>query len=152
MHIEVPSLRERVEDIPLLVKHFIEKYADEAERDNIKLTQDVWKALYEYPWPGNVRELENVIERALILKTGDTIGVKELPGHLLEPGESGGGIDLDNLAPLDMPLPEALEKIEEKLIERALEYCGGVQSKAAGMLGISRRVMHYKMKKYGMIT
>ncbi len=152
MHIKVPSLKERVEDIPLLVKHFIDKYVEEEERDKIQLSQEAWKALYEYSWPGNVRELENVIERALILKSGHTIGAKELPEHLLEPRDTGEGIDLNNLVPPDMPLPEAVEKIEEKLIQRALEYCDNVQSKAAAMLGISRRVMHYKMNKYGLGT
>lgn len=152
MHIEVPSLRQRVEDIPLLVKHFIDKYFEGEEREKIQLTSEVWKALYEHSWPGNVRELENVIERALILKSGHTIGLDELPDYLLEPKEPGESLDLNNLVPPDMPLPDAIEKIEEKLIQRALEYSDHVQSKAAAMLGISRRVMHYKMKKYGLST
>jgi len=148
MNIEVPSLKERIEDIPLLVKHFVDKYKEPSDEETPKLTQEALKALYNYRWPGNIRELENVIERALILKTGPAIGVDELPANLLEPEGPEDQIDLNEFVPMDMSLPEAVEKMEEKLIKRALTYCGNVQAQAANLLGISRRVMHYKMNKY----
>jgi two-component system, NtrC family, response regulator len=149
MNIEVPPLRDRVDDIPLLVKHFIDKFRDNEGKGNLELSPEAWKALYAYPWPGNVRELENVIERAVVLCSGEKIAVEDLPDYLLEP--KGQEIDLNKIVPLDLTLPEALEQMEEKLIRRAMEYSDQVQSKAADMLGISRHVMHYKMKKYGML-
>jgi two-component system NtrC family response regulator len=135
--IEVPPLKDRVEDIPLLVEHFTEKFKA-GDKNEIKLAPEVKKALYSYGWPGNVRELENVIERALGLSSSDTITMDELPEEL---GEA-----------LNVSLPEALERLEEKMIRKALDYSGQVQSQAAEMLGISRHLMHYKMKKYGIST
>ena len=115
-------------------------------KKNIKLTPEVKKALFGYHWPGNVRELENVIERALVLCSGHEITLKDIPDSLTEKEEEK--IDLNRIVPLNLPLPEALEQLEEKLIRRALDYTENVQSRAAEMLGISRHVMHYKMKKY----
>ncbi len=149
IQIEVPPLRERTDDIPLLVKHFIEKYKSEKEKGKIELSPEVWKTIYTYPWPGNVRELENVIESAVVLSVGEMITGEDLPDYLL--GKREKEIDLDNIVPLNSTLPEAFEQLEEKLIKRALKYSDQVQSRAAEMLGISRHVMHYKMKKYGML-
>ena len=149
IQIEVPPLRERTDDIPLLVKHFIEKYKSEKEKGKIELSPEVWKTVYTYPWPGNVRELENVIESAVVLSTGEMITGEDLPDYLLEKREEE--IDLDKIVPMNLTLPEAFERLEEKLIKRALKYSDQVQSRAAEMLGISRHVMHYKMKKYGML-
>jgi two-component system NtrC family response regulator len=147
MNLEVPPLRERIEDIPLLVKHFIDKYKEDEGKERIELSPEAWKALYGHPWPGNVRELENVIERAVVLCNGHKITKEDLPEYLFERKEDE--IDLEKIVPLNAPLPESLEKVEENLIRRALRYSGNVQSRAAEMLGISRRMMHYKMKKYG---
>ncbi len=149
IHIEAPSLQDRIVDLPLLVKHFIEKYRDDEEGGKIELSPEAWKTLYAYPWPGNVRELENVIERAVILNRGGTITMEDLPEYLDNNGKKE--IELDKIVPVNLTLPEALEQVEEKLIRRALEYCDQVQSRAAEMLGISRHVMHYKMKKYGLL-
>jgi two-component system NtrC family response regulator len=149
VQIEVPPLRERKDDIPLLVEHFIQKY-QKTPQSKINLAPEVHKVLFNHPWPGNIRELENVIERALILSQGSTITQEHLPDELLSKKEEE--LDLDKLVPLNLPLPEALEKLEEKLILRALAYSNQVQARAAEMLGISRHVMHYKMKKYGLLT
>jgi two-component system NtrC family response regulator len=149
MDMEIPPLRERIDDIPLLVRHFIEKYRDDGGKQKIELSAEAWKAFYTYSWPGNIRELENVIERAVVLNSGGMITIEDLPDWLLEKKEEI--VDLDKIVPLNLTLPEALDHLEEKLIERALNYSDQVQSRAAETLGISRRMMHYKMKKYGMI-
>ena len=149
IQIEVPPLRERVDDIPLLVKHFIEKYREDEGGEKIELSPEVWKAIYNYPWPGNVRELENVIERAVVLSSQGKITLQDIPVSLLE--EKQEELDLNKIVPLGLSLPEALEQLEEKLIRRALSYSDQVQSKAAELLGISRHVMHYKMKKFGLL-
>ena len=149
VQIEVPPLKDRIEDIPLLVAHFIEKFQP-AKKRNIELAPEVWKALYSYHWPGNIRELENTIERALVMSSDETIILGDLPDYLVKKEEEK--IDLDKIVPRNLTLAEALEQIEGKLIVRALKSTNNVQSKAAEMLGISRHVMHYKMKKYGMLT
>jgi len=148
VQIEVPPLKDRIEDIPLLVGHFIEKYRPSRE-GKIELSPEVWKVLYGYGWPGNIRELENAIESALVMSSDESITVGDLPDHLVEKKEEK--IDLDRAVPLNLPLAAGLEQLEEKLILRALASANNVQSKAAKMLGISRRMMHYKMKKYGML-
>lgn len=147
MQIDVPHLKDRTDDIPLLVDHFLEKHKTRRNK-KIKLAPDVNKAFYKYSWPGNVRELENVIERALVLSSADIITMEDLPENFTSTGNEE--IDFDKIVPLNLKLPDALEQIEEKLVRRALKYSNHIQSQAAEMLGISRHVMHYKMKKYGM--
>jgi two-component system NtrC family response regulator len=149
VHIEVPPLNERVEDIPFLVAHFVDKFRPSKNR-KIELDPEVWKALYSYGWPGNIRELENTIERAVVMSSDENIGLRDLPDYVLE--EKGEAIDLDKIVPSNLSLADALDQIEEKLISRALKYSNNVQSKAAEMLGITRHAMHYKMKKYGMLS
>jgi two-component system NtrC family response regulator len=149
MNIKVPLLRERVDDIPLLVKHFIEKYGSDEDKGKIELSPEVWKMLYNYSWPGNVRELENVIERAVVLSSQGLITLEDLPEELV-----GAKIefDVERFIPPDVPLPEALEQIEEKLIRRALAQCNNVQSHAADMLGIKKNLIQHKMKKYDIVV
>jgi two-component system NtrC family response regulator len=149
INIGVPSLRERPEDIRLLVNHFIEKYRQDEGKERIELSPEVWKILYSYRWPGNVRELENIIERAVVLKADRVIGPEDLPTELSEKREE---VEVEGFIPLDAPLQKTLEEIEEKLIKRALNQCDNVQSRAAEILGISRHVMNYKMNKYGIST
>jgi len=148
VQIEVPPLKNRIDDIPFLVAHFVEKFQPSKKR-KIQLSPEVWKALYSYNWPGNIRELENTIERALVMSSNETITPADLPDYLVKKKEER--IDLDKAVPRTLKLAEALEQIEGKLIVRALRSSNDVQSKAAEMLGISRRVMHYKMRKYGML-
>ena len=145
IHIEVPPLTERTEDIKLLVNHFIEKYGGESGAENIQVSPEVWKAIYRHTWPGNIRELENVIERAVVLNTDGVIKVGDLPDEF-----SGRDDDLpvERFIPLDAPLQKTLEQIEEKLIRRALEHAGHVQAHAAVTLGITKSLMQHKMKKY----
>ncbi len=147
VQIEVPPLKERIEDIPLLVAHFIEKYRP-PNRHDIELAPEAWKVLYSHSWPGNIRELENVIESALVMSSDATITLDDLPDYLVKKEEEK--IELDRIVPRNLNLNEALERIEGQLILRALKASDNVQSRAAEMLGISRHVMHYKMKKYGL--
>ncbi len=145
INIEVPSLRERTEDIRLLVNHFIEKYREDEGKERIELSPEAWKILYSYSWPGNVRELENIIERAVVLTADALIGPEDLPAELSQREEE---VDVERFIPLDAPLQNTLERIEEKLIRRALEQCDNVQSHAAEMLGITKSLIQHKMKKY----
>jgi two-component system NtrC family response regulator len=138
-------LRERTDDIPLLVNHFIKKYQGEKGDKQIELAPEVWKVFYSYSWPGNVRQLENVIERALVLNTGSKIQVQDLPEELTG---AEAELDVERLIPPGIPLPKALETIEEKLIRRALAASGNVQAHAAQRLGITKSLIQHKMKKY----
>jgi len=145
IQMEVPPLRERLDDIPLLVSHFIKKYGGNRGDTHIKLSPEVWKAFYSYHWPGNVRELENVIERAVVLSSSGTIEARDLPDEMTD---SEAQFDVDRFVPPNVPLPRAMEQIEEKLIRRALVQCNQVQSHAAEMLGITKSLMQHKIKKY----
>lgn len=137
VHIHLPPLRERTEDIPLLVAHFLGKYTKEMGKKDIKVSERAFHRIYEYPWPGNVRELENAIERAVVLCEQGTIEAYHLPETLkdLSPG---------------IKLPEALEKIEMQLIKQALVRTNYVQARAARLLGITKSLLQYKMKKYNL--
>jgi len=144
IHIEVPSLKERVDDIPLLVRHFITKFSED-NTAGVELIPEAWKTLYSYPWPGNVRELENIIERAMVLNSNGVITVADLPDELTG---AEAQFDVDRFIPSNITMPEALEKIEEKLLRRALAQCNNVQSHAAKSLGITKSLIQHKMKKY----
>jgi two-component system NtrC family response regulator len=143
--IEVPPLRERSEDIKLLVHHFIEKYRKDDGKGEIEISPEAWKALYQYHWPGNVRELENVIERAVVLRSDNFIRIEDLPIELSGNQEE---LDVEGFIPLNAPLQQTLEAIEEKLIRRALKNCDNVQSRAAELLGITKSLMQHKLRKY----
>ena len=147
LHIDLPPLRQRPEDIRLLVNHFIEKYKDErnAQLPITGLDQAAERRLHDYHWPGNVRQLENVIERAVILSPGEMIGVadlsKELTTHITR------GDILDHI-PEDAHLFDTLVAIEKKMIQRALQRANNVQSEAAAALGIGKSGLSKKLKKY----
>jgi two-component system NtrC family response regulator len=146
IHIEVPPLRERTEDIRLLVHHFIAKYREDGGERKIELSPETWKAFYGYAWPGNVRELENVVERAVVLNSGNgEIGLNDLPPEFSNRTET---LNVDGFIPLEAPLQSTLENIEEKLIRRALKHCNYVQAHAAEKLGITKSLIQHKMKKY----
>ena len=144
IHIEVPSLKERGEDIHMLVNHFIGKYRDD-ENKRVEVSSEAWKALYNYNWPGNIRELENIIERAVVLNSTGVIGIEDLPEYL---SEKKTDLDVDSFIPENAPLQQTLEQIEKKIILRALKKCGNVQSHAAEMIGITKSLFQHKMRKY----
>ncbi len=148
VHIELPPLKERTDDIPLLATHFLDKYGRELGRNGLSFEPDVLSALGAYPWPGNVRELENVIERAVVLASSDVIRLTDLPSELRSRGLDR--LDLDHFVAPGTPLPETLEQLEQYLIRRALAQAGNVQSRAADILGVSKSNLQHKLKKYGL--
>jgi len=151
VHLHLPPLRERQEDIPLLAAHFIKKYVQENLRDKTRITPEALQVLIHYAWPGNVRELENVMERAVILCSHNTTSPQDLPAELV-PAPAEPRLDVDRFIPLNTPLPEALDAIEEQMIRRALEKSGQVQVRAAELLGITKSLLQYKLKKYHLTT
>jgi two-component system NtrC family response regulator len=147
VHLHLPPLRQRQEDIPLLAAHFINKYVQQNLRDKTRITPESLKVLIHYSWPGNVRELENVMERAVILCSNNLISPQDLPAEL-SPAPTESRLEIDRFIPLHTPLPEALDAIEEQMIRRALEKSGQVQVRAAELLGITKSLLQYKLKKY----
>lgn len=143
--ITLPPLRERKEDIPPLVEHFLKKYSRENNKAVVSVTKEAKDLLINHNYPGNIRELENIIERAVVLCRGDTITRQDLPLNLQE---SEVEESLDRARKSGRSLPETLEEIERHRIAQALQKSGGVQTRAAEELGISERVLRYKMKKY----
>ncbi len=144
--IHLPPLRDRREDIPLLVTHFIQKLSRDLDKKVSGLTPDAMTLLESYHWPGNIRELENVVERAMVLGSGEILGADALPPALLTGPDTqdirielpSGGLDLD----------DTLDRIERRYIQLALERTGGVQTRAAELLGISFRQFRYKLQKH----
>jgi len=145
--IHLPPLRERVEDIPLLVSHFIDKYSRQIGVPPKQVTARALRALETYDWPGNVRELENLIERCLALSSDDAIDLGDLPEPLTDRRRSlapeislpQGGLDLEGY----------LDEVREVLMREALDRTGGVQTQAAELLGMSFRSFRYYAKKLG---
>ncbi len=140
--IHIPPLRERKDEIPLLVSHFITKYNQKLNRSVKDVTPEVMSAMMHYEWFGNIRELENVIERAMILSDTDHIIKIELMN-----GERKDNYRIDTWLN-SLSFEEAKQTIERKYIERALSETGGNRTKAAKILGISRRSLIYKLKEY----
>jgi two-component system NtrC family response regulator len=141
--VQIPPLRERRADIPALLDHFLRKFAEKNRREVAGLTAAARDALLRYEYPGNVRELENLIERAVLLCRGRVIDVEDLP-VTVRPGER---IPTEAEA---RHLPDLLAGIERQAIRAALLRHGWVQTQAAEELGISERVLRYKMKKHGL--
>jgi two-component system response regulator PilR (NtrC family) len=147
--IELPSLRQRAEDIPLLVDHFITKFSDKLGVPRKRISADAMRAIEKYGWPGNVRELENVIERMIALEPSDVLTTKSLPEQVLIGGEIPD-VTFD-LPPDGMSLEQHLEAIAKIFMLKALERSGGVQTQAAELLRMSFRSFRYYAKKYDLI-
>ena len=139
----IPPLRERKEDIPPLIDHFLKKYAEENGKEMAGLSSEAQDVLLKYDYPGNVRELENIIERAVVIARDDVITIKDLPFR--EAMEEGG----DGRKAEEGLLRGSIEELERKLISEAMEKAGDHQTRAADILGISERMLRYKLKKYG---
>ncbi len=142
--IHVPDLKDRPEDVSILVEHFMKKYGEQFGKPNIRMTHEASACLIKYTWPGNVRELENVIERSIALSSEEVVDAKDLPEHLFQMKPS----DLiDDLATDNMPLTE----VEKRYIMRILQRTNWHQSKAAQILGIDRKTLYRKIKEYNLV-
>lgn len=154
--IHIPPLRERSEDIPLLIEHFIEKFCKKRKRSILKFGRDVLQCLMSYTWPGNIRELENLCDRLSVLVTGNKVELLDLPEKILSnknviQSSKGGSIDITN-ADFEFPengidLNKVIDDFERKAIIEALKRANGVKSKAATLLGLNRTTLIEKMKK-----
>jgi two-component system, NtrC family, response regulator PilR len=150
--VRVPPLRERREDIPLLVNHFLKKYAYAAGRGILRVNKEALDSLCGYEWPGNVRQLENTVERAVALETTDELHV-ELPAERpkVRAAAAGSGATFDASAavlPEGVGMENYVASIERSLLQNALNHSSGVQTRAADLLGISYRSFRHLMKKY----
>jgi two-component system response regulator PilR (NtrC family) len=153
--ISVPPLRQRREDVPLLVNHFLKKYAPAAGRSIVRVNSQSLESLCGYDWPGNVRQLENTIERAVALETGEELRV-ELPVERSKVKAAAAGVGANGAlhAGNGSTLPEGIEMekyvadVERSLLLTALAQSNGVQTRAADLLKISYRSFRHLMKKY----
>jgi DNA-binding NtrC family response regulator len=145
--IQLPPLRQRKEDIPALVQHFVEKYAQENEKTVAGVSPEAMQFLMDYDWPGNVRELENVIERGVVLSTGPTIGQELVPDQVrTSPG-------FFHIPPVSVPpeginLREVIASFERRIIESTLDATGGVQKDAARLLGLKPTTLNEMIKRH----
>jgi DNA-binding NtrC family response regulator len=140
--LRVPPLRERREDIPLLVRYLLQKCGQREGKQIASVSREVMDRLVQYPWPGNVRELENAIERAVVVAPADRLTVEMLPEEIQEWSQA-------EPPPSRSPEEFTFEEMERFLIEKALERSGGNKSQAARLLNIHRRSIYNRLKKYG---
>lgn len=148
----IPPLRERREDIPTLVRHFLKKVSAEQKLPEKRISTEAMRALEAHAWPGNVRELENLIERTVALEPGPIVTTASLPESFLRPP---GVPEEAVLAPFDLPvgsfsLEQHLQWIGSRLMQQALDRAAGVQTEAAKLVGMSERSFRYYAKKYGL--
>ena len=149
VRLEVPPLRERREDIPLLVDHFLGHFRVKLGKSVRRVSDEALESLVGYAWPGNVRELENMIERAVILSDGETLERTALPASL-ESSRSEADSGTGSEAPIDFSMKRARQRCEADLIRRALRETDGNRTHAAKLLEISHRALLYKIKDYGL--
>ena len=146
--IHMPPLRERLEDIPLLVSHFIARITKDVGKSVKGISPDSLAILEGYHWPGNIRELENVVERAIVLGSGDLLSPDSLPPHLRMPRDEQA-VTVE-IPPAGVDLEDTLTRIENRYIRLALERSGWLQVRAAELLGLSFRQFRYKLQKHGL--
>ena len=145
--IQIPPLRERAEDIPLLVDHFLTAAEARFERGPISVSPQVLDRLQQHPWPGNVRELENTIERMVVLARGPRLESEDLPAAIRRgPDPAAGSADEFRLPPGGVRLSD----LERHLIRQALERTRGGLGQAARLLGLSYKTLQYRARKYGL--
>jgi transcriptional regulator with PAS, ATPase and Fis domain len=141
--IDLPALRQRREDIPLLVEHFLKKYSEENDRPKRRITTEALRPLVSYSWPGNVRELENVIERAVVLSSDIDVGIDLLPDHIVGRGTPVPRLDADPSASLF----DIMEDCERRIIVDMLEKCGWNQTEAAERFHVPLSTLNQKIKR-----
>jgi DNA-binding NtrC family response regulator len=155
--IEVPPLRDRPEDINLLVFHFLEVYKEKSGRFVSGISKEALRALVNYEWSGNVRELENAIERAIIIASGRQIELEDLPEAISHKAfelnaqareERAKAASEGRSIGLEIELPSAMNEVEEKIIKATLDYTDGDKSQASRLLNIGRKTLYRKLKQY----
>ena len=144
--IEMPSLRERAEDVPLLANHFLQKNAAQTGTEPKKIEPKAMEILQQYRWPGNVRELENAIERACALCDDGIIRVTDLPPQAIRQASAPSGAEQTGGLPLGQTLDEYIREQERRYIEETIKFNGGNREKAAKMLGISMATLYRKLE------
>ncbi len=146
INLYLPSLRHRKEDIPLLAQHFLKKYGEENGRGTLGISSKAAQSLMEYDWPGNVRELENIIERAVVLADGHLVEQRLIPEHI----RSGSTFRLPQVVVPEegISFRDVITGFEKRLIESSLETSGGVQKKAAQLLGLKPTTLNEMIKRY----
>lgn len=142
----VPPLRERRDDIPLLVDHFLQYFGQRLSRPGMVISREALRALMDYSWPGNIRELENTIERTMVLSDTNHIGIELLPEYITHPQHSAQFSFIGD----DLSIKRATRAIEKELIRRSLERTQGNRTRASVLLDISPRALIYKIKDYGL--
>jgi len=152
IRIHLPPLRERVEDIPYLAQHFVDKYCRELGRPPLAISREVMERLQSLRYPGNVRELENIIEHAVTFARGPTIEMDALPEHVrtLAVAHATPLEDVTAIPEQGLDLDARLAEIEQRILLNALKRTGGVRKDAAALLGITFRSFRYKLAKYGL--
>uniref|UniRef100_C6E6B1 Two component, sigma54 specific, transcriptional regulator, Fis family n=1 Tax=Geobacter sp. (strain M21) TaxID=443144 RepID=C6E6B1_GEOSM len=143
----IPPLRERIEDILPLTKHFLEKNCRSMQRTIMHIDKEALEALEAYPWNGNVRELENIIERIVALTEGDLITLRDLPANIVKSYVEGTPT---SVTPAGIDMVAAINEIEKRMIGEALQLAGGVKARAAVMLNINRTTLVEKMRRLGL--
>ncbi len=151
LNIHVPPLRERMDDIPLLALHFVDKFAKQLNKPGLIISEESISFLSSLPWEGNIRELENTIERASILCNNNKIEPEDVQPDTISPNqpELDAHFNIDEIFKPDIRLPDILNALEKKMIVRAMEQSNYIQTKAANSLGITKSLLQYKMKKFG---
>jgi DNA-binding NtrC family response regulator len=147
--IQMPPLRERLSDIPLLARAFLDRFSAEAGRTIVDFEEEALRALQRHDWPGNVRELENAVERAVVLSRARKVAVGDLPPHIATPAQSEPTADDFRFHP--MSLQQALEEPERRIIEAALRANNWNRQETAAMLEINRSTLYKKMKRYELL-
>jgi two-component system NtrC family response regulator len=151
LQIHMPPLRERTDDIPMLTHHFINKFAEMLNKPNLRISGEALRYLVYLPWEGNVRELENTIERAAILCSNEVVQPEDVHPDVASTKKDENwspNVDFEKFIPLNLPLPEILNGVEEQMVKRALREANFVQARAAESLGITKSLLQYKIKKY----
>lgn len=140
IQIEVPPLRERKDDISLFIDSFVERYAKENGKKNIKVDEKARKAMVRYMWPGNIRELQHAVESAVVLCSNNEITLKDLPEKISS---------FKSASDIIIPVGSSMDECEKIIIEETLAYCDGNKTKAADILKIGRKTLHRKIDEYG---
>jgi DNA-binding NtrC family response regulator len=146
--IEVPPLRERPEDVPLMAEHFIGHFCRELGRPAVRIHPEALRVMLDYPWPGNVRELRNLMERVVLLEAEDEIRPEHLPPEVTGARSTTRGPEAASVFRPGIVRP--LVEVEKLAIEHALSVCSGNKTLAAKQLGISRQTLRTKLKEYAL--